>query len=177
MWVPVVVRHVANCYTLFTFTLPLPKYHTAVLCPVWWLIGCNFVEPCPKCSHPRAYFRQHQIRSADEPMTIFFKCCNPECGHNWREWLECLLINCHLVVSVRNIVNCLTAEQIVSFTCKQLLYILHCVDMQFLPSCTICKASNIVSFLTFTKLALKSVLLVYFFVLFLVEIGFMHWKW
>ena len=50
------------------------------------LFGCNFVEPCPKCSHPRAYFRQHQIRSADEPMTIFFKCCNPECGHNWREW-------------------------------------------------------------------------------------------
>jgi len=117
--------------------------------------GCNFVEPCPKCSHPRAYFRQHQIRSADEPMTIFFKCCNPECGHNWREWLECLLIICSTVRQFTIFLTERTIWQLVSFTCKQLLYILHCVDMQLLPSCTICKASNIVSFLTFTKLALK----------------------
>lgn len=26
---------------------------------------------CPKCDHRRAYFRQMQIRSADEPMTTF----------------------------------------------------------------------------------------------------------
>ncbi|OWZ77217.1 DNA-directed RNA polymerase III subunit RPC10 [Cryptococcus neoformans Bt85] len=38
---------------------------------------------CPKCDHRRAYFRQMQIRSADEPMTTFYKCC--ECGHQWRE--------------------------------------------------------------------------------------------
>lgn len=42
-------------------------------------------ERCPKCSHPRAYFMQIQTRSADEPMTTFYKCCNPQCGHNWRE--------------------------------------------------------------------------------------------
>ncbi|XP_058799400.1 DNA-directed RNA polymerase III subunit RPC10 [Phymastichus coffea] len=42
-------------------------------------------ERCPKCSHMRAYFMQIQTRSADEPMTTFYKCCNYQCGHNWRE--------------------------------------------------------------------------------------------
>ncbi|XP_019881680.1 DNA-directed RNA polymerase III subunit RPC10 [Aethina tumida] len=42
-------------------------------------------ERCPKCSHPRAYFMQLQTRSADEPMTTFYRCCNPECNHNWRD--------------------------------------------------------------------------------------------
>ncbi|KAL3283787.1 hypothetical protein HHI36_017957 [Cryptolaemus montrouzieri] len=42
-------------------------------------------ERCPKCSHPRAYFMQIQTRSADEPMTTFYRCCNPDCHHNWRE--------------------------------------------------------------------------------------------
>lgn len=42
-------------------------------------------EPCPKCEHPRAYFMQIQTRSADEPMTTFYKCCNPQCGHRWRD--------------------------------------------------------------------------------------------
>lgn len=42
-------------------------------------------ERCPKCAHPRAYFMQIQTRSADEPMTTFYKCCNHECGHRWRD--------------------------------------------------------------------------------------------
>ncbi|KAJ1520287.1 hypothetical protein ONE63_004488 [Megalurothrips usitatus] len=42
-------------------------------------------ERCPKCSHSRAYFMQIQTRSADEPMTTFYKCCNHQCGHRWRE--------------------------------------------------------------------------------------------
>ena len=42
-------------------------------------------ETCPKCEHKRAYFMQIQTRSADEPMTVFYKCCNPVCGHRWRE--------------------------------------------------------------------------------------------
>ncbi len=51
---------------------------------------CNFVvffylETCPKCAHGKAYFMQMQTRSADEPMTIFFKCCNPDCAHRWKE--------------------------------------------------------------------------------------------
>lgn len=40
---------------------------------------------CPKCEHTRAYFMQIQIRSADEPSSIFYKCCKSSCGHQWRE--------------------------------------------------------------------------------------------
>ena len=42
-------------------------------------------EKCPKCEHPRAYFMQMQTRSADEPMTNFYHCCNKECGFRWKE--------------------------------------------------------------------------------------------
>jgi DNA-directed RNA polymerase III subunit RPC11 len=38
---------------------------------------------CPKCEHNRAYFMQIQIRSADEPSSIFYKCC--KCTYQWRE--------------------------------------------------------------------------------------------
>ena len=40
---------------------------------------------CPKCDNATAYFMQIQTRSADEPMTTFYKCCNASCGHRWRE--------------------------------------------------------------------------------------------
>lgn len=40
---------------------------------------------CPACSAGQAYFMEVQIRSADEPATIFYKCVNPECNHIWRE--------------------------------------------------------------------------------------------
>ncbi|KAB0379244.1 hypothetical protein FD755_007028 [Muntiacus reevesi] len=45
----------------------------------------DVLEPCPKCEHPRAYSMQLQTRSADEPMTTFYKCCNAQCGHCWRD--------------------------------------------------------------------------------------------
>ncbi|KAG4106694.1 putative Rpc11-DNA-directed RNA polymerase III subunit C11 [Neocallimastix lanati (nom. inval.)] len=38
---------------------------------------------CPKCENGKAFFMQIQTRSADEPMTIFYKCT--ECGFQWRE--------------------------------------------------------------------------------------------
>ncbi|KAF2356892.1 Zinc finger TFIIS-type [Trinorchestia longiramus] len=38
---------------------------------------------CAKCSHNRAYFMQLQTRSADEPMTTYYKCA--ECGFIWKE--------------------------------------------------------------------------------------------
>lgn len=38
---------------------------------------------CGKCSHGKAYFMQMQIRSADEPMSVFYKCVN--CGHQWND--------------------------------------------------------------------------------------------
>lgn len=53
---------------------------------------CFCTETCPKCEHPRAYFMQIQTRSADEPMTTFYKCCNAQCGHRWRDWLFCFIV-------------------------------------------------------------------------------------
>ena len=38
---------------------------------------------CTKCDHGMAYFMQIQIRSADEPMSTFYKCC--KCANQWRE--------------------------------------------------------------------------------------------
>ncbi|GHJ87557.1 hypothetical protein NliqN6_3959 [Naganishia liquefaciens] len=38
---------------------------------------------CPKCDYGEAYYRQLQIRSADEPMTTFYRCVN--CKNQWRE--------------------------------------------------------------------------------------------
>ncbi|RKP18021.1 glycoside hydrolase/deacetylase [Rozella allomycis CSF55] len=52
---------------------------------------------CPKCEHGRAYFMQIQIRSADEPMSIFYKCCS--CGHQWREGY---LINNKFITNIVN---------------------------------------------------------------------------
>nr|CAB3450661.1 unnamed protein product [Digitaria exilis] len=40
---------------------------------------------CPRCNHGEAYFRQMQIRSADEPMTTFYRCCREECQLEWRD--------------------------------------------------------------------------------------------
>lgn len=39
---------------------------------------------CPKCGNGEAYCRMSQTRSADEPMTIFYKCTNDQCQNNWR---------------------------------------------------------------------------------------------
>ena len=38
---------------------------------------------CPSCHHDAAYFQQIQIRSADEPMSVFYKCV--KCSHQWND--------------------------------------------------------------------------------------------
>ena len=38
---------------------------------------------CPFCKHNLAYFKQIQIRSADEPSTVFYKCC--QCLGQWND--------------------------------------------------------------------------------------------
>ncbi|KAM6501974.1 hypothetical protein JOM56_001951 [Amanita muscaria] len=38
---------------------------------------------CDTCNFNQAYFYQLQIRSADEPMTTFYRCV--KCAHQWRE--------------------------------------------------------------------------------------------
>ncbi|KAJ6794361.1 DNA-directed RNA polymerase III subunit RPC10-like isoform X3 [Iris pallida] len=40
---------------------------------------------CPQCGHKEAFFYQLQIRSADEPPTSFYTCCDERCRYNWRE--------------------------------------------------------------------------------------------
>lgn len=37
---------------------------------------------CSKCKERQCIYKEIQIRSCDEPMTLFIKCIN--CGHNWR---------------------------------------------------------------------------------------------
>ncbi|MEM1947324.1 MAG: transcription factor S [Candidatus Caldarchaeum sp.] len=39
---------------------------------------------CPACGHNEAKWWTVQTRSADEPMTQFFRCV--KCGHTWREY-------------------------------------------------------------------------------------------
>ncbi|KAI0715644.1 hypothetical protein K466DRAFT_381307 [Polyporus arcularius HHB13444] len=48
-----------------------------------WKHADSTTATCPKCDNGRAYFYQLQIRSADEPMTTFYRCT--ACGNNWRE--------------------------------------------------------------------------------------------
>ena len=38
---------------------------------------------CPHCMHNEAFFMQMQIRSADEPMSVFYKCV--KCGKQWND--------------------------------------------------------------------------------------------
>ena len=41
------------------------------------------VCPNTSCSYHEAYFMQMQIRSADEPMSVFYKCV--KCSHQWND--------------------------------------------------------------------------------------------
>eukprot|EP00271_Cylindrocystis_brebissonii_P002541 TRINITY_DN1322_c0_g1_i2.p1 TRINITY_DN1322_c0_g1~~TRINITY_DN1322_c0_g1_i2.p1 ORF type:complete len:111 (-),score=20.45 TRINITY_DN1322_c0_g1_i2:436-768(-) len=40
---------------------------------------------CGKCGNGEAFWMQIQIRSADEPMTLFYKCTRQACSYQWRE--------------------------------------------------------------------------------------------
>lgn len=48
-----------------------------------WDLADATKTPCPKCGHPKAFFFQMQTRSADEPMTTFYRCAG--CAHQWKE--------------------------------------------------------------------------------------------
>lgn len=41
---------------------------------------------CAQCNHGEAVFFQATARG-EEGMTLFFVCCNPNCGFRWRDWL------------------------------------------------------------------------------------------
>ena len=39
---------------------------------------------CPECKHNEAYYWSKQMRSGDEPETLFYKCT--KCKHQWRDY-------------------------------------------------------------------------------------------
>ena len=39
---------------------------------------------CPECRHGKAYYWSKQMRSGDEPETLFYKC--EKCKHQWRDY-------------------------------------------------------------------------------------------
>ncbi|WOL12453.1 DNA-directed RNA polymerases II, IV and V subunit 9A-like isoform X2 [Canna indica] len=39
---------------------------------------------CSNCNHPEAVFFQAPSKG-EEGMALFFICCNPNCGHRWRD--------------------------------------------------------------------------------------------
>ena len=50
-----------------------------------WELADSTQAVCPRCEHTEAYFFQIQTRSADEPATLFFRCKNKDCGHQWKD--------------------------------------------------------------------------------------------
>ena len=50
-----------------------------------WKSAETIDEPCPVCSNVTSYFQQIQTRSADEPSSIFYRCGNAKCKHQWME--------------------------------------------------------------------------------------------
>ncbi|KNB41917.1 hypothetical protein JH06_4522 [Blastocystis sp. subtype 4] len=48
-----------------------------------WENAAKTEARCPYCEHDTAYFQQIQIRSADEPMTTFYRCAN--CERIWSD--------------------------------------------------------------------------------------------
>ena len=50
-----------------------------------WASGDKTEALCPnsKCGHREALYKMFQTRSADEPMTCFYKCV--KCGERWKE--------------------------------------------------------------------------------------------
>jgi len=41
---------------------------------------------CPTCGYTEATVTVRQTRAADEPETMIYRCCNPNCNHTWREY-------------------------------------------------------------------------------------------
>jgi DNA-directed RNA polymerase III subunit RPC11 len=62
-----------------SITLPFPLTKTAAPCIP------HPAAVCPACRNNEAYFYEMQTRSADEPATVFLRCCNNNCKKVWSE--------------------------------------------------------------------------------------------
>ncbi len=47
------------------------------------LVSACAVAQCEKCQNNRAFFKEIQMRSADEPATVFYQCT--KCPNRWKE--------------------------------------------------------------------------------------------
>lgn len=48
-----------------------------------WELADKTDAVCDRCGHQQAFFFQMQTRSADEPMSTFYRC--EKCDHQWKE--------------------------------------------------------------------------------------------
>ena len=71
------MNHVATTY------VPLKKKKKAEVLGQDWANANKISVVCDKCHNKMAYFFEVQIRSADEPMTRFYKCT--KCGEQWND--------------------------------------------------------------------------------------------
>ena len=53
--------------------------------PSAWKDSPQINAVCTKCGFDKAFYFQMQTRSADEPMTIFYKCAHLICDNTWKE--------------------------------------------------------------------------------------------
>ena len=67
------------------YTMTMTMIPLTLLLIIITHLTTSLLATCPKCENNRAYYMQIQIRSADEPSSIFYKCCRNSCGHQWRE--------------------------------------------------------------------------------------------
>lgn len=81
-----------TCPYKFEITQPIiqncevkKKEEDAVMGEEQWKNAQTTNITCEKCGNGKAFFFQIQIRSADEPMTTFYRCTNFDCGYQWRD--------------------------------------------------------------------------------------------
>ncbi len=85
---------------------------------------------------------QIEMRSADEAMTTFYKCCKMECGHRWRDWASSSSISLRFqkLTSIR-LQSLYASLALPPFLCqktKKTTTILHILfDCSSLQNCTI----------------------------------------
>lgn len=72
---------VYSCIPLFPF--PARSWPRLLLDGPMAGTGCGAQTTCPFCNNKEAFFLMVQLRSADEPMTCFYKCT--KCKQRWKE--------------------------------------------------------------------------------------------
>lgn len=43
----------------------------------------RLTKECRRCRHKEAVYFQSASFLTEDPMTLYFVCCNPNCGHQW----------------------------------------------------------------------------------------------